>query len=312
MKRVSCRRSRRAAFLAAAWLCASCGSREPVVEQRSFSTPEEAVGALIAGIRSDDRAALAAIFGPESEDLVSSGDPVADRSSRERFLAVHDEGNRLVKVGDSEVVLHLGKQDWPFPIPLVKDERGWVFDTEAGLEEILNRRIGENELSTIQVCLAFVDAQREYAFEDQDGDGIREYAQRFLSTPGKKDGLYWVTGEGEPPSPLGPLAAEAAREGYEVTPGAEPSAYHGYHFRVLRSQGQNAPGGAYDYMAGQDMIGGFACVAYPADYGSSGIKTFVVSHDGVVHEKDLGDETRAAGERMMLYDPDATWTKSPQ
>jgi hypothetical protein len=207
----------------------------------------------------------------------------------------------------------VGEVDWPFPIPIAKDEKGWFFDTEAGMEEVINRRIGANELSTIQTILAFVDAEREYAFRDYDGDGIAEYAQKFLSTPDKKDGLYWQTEPGEPTSPLGPLVAIAAAEGYtRVIAGGEPAPYHGYYFRILKAQGEHVAGGAYEYMVGLNMIGGFACVAYPAEYGVSGIKTFVVNHDGVVYEKDLGKDTKAAGERMALYDPDGTWTKSPQ
>jgi hypothetical protein len=306
--------SPRAAALAAVWLSASCDDHTPErVEQTAFPTPEDAVTALVAGIRANDAAGLAAILGPESDALLSSGDAVADKAAREKFLAVHGERNGLEKVSDSEVILNLGERDWPFPIPLVKVERGWIFDTEAGVEEVLNRRIGANELSTIQVCLAYVDAQREYAYEDHDGDGLPEYAQKVLSTPGKKDGLYWESKEGEPQSPLGPLVAGAVTEGYSRTTASEkPSPYHGYHFRMLKAQGEHAPGGAYDYMVGGNMISGFACIAYPAEYGSSGIKTFVVNHDGVVHEKDLGEETKAAGERMTLYDPDVTWTKSPR
>ena len=200
------------------------------------------------------------------------------------------EKNRLEAESAEKVVLYLGNEDWPFPIPIVKKNALWHFDAKEGRDEILARRIGKNELSAIQVCLAYVDAQREYAIEDRDGDGLAEYAQKFWSDPGKKNGLYWKTSDGEKPSPLGPLAAEANKQGYTRKEG-KPVPYHGYYYRILKAQGKNAPGGAYDYMVKGKMIGGFALVAYPAKYASSGIMTFIVNHDGVVYQKDLGTKT---------------------
>ena len=194
---------------------------------------------------------------------------------------------------------------------MVKQGESWRFDTRQGAQEIIDRRIGKNELSAIQVSLAYVDAQREYAARDQDGDGLLEYAQKFVSEPGKKDGLYWESREGEEPSPLGPFAAQARKEGYaRKKAGDQPSPYHGYFYKILKAQGKNAPGGAYSYVVRGKMIGGFALVAYPASYGSSGIMTFIVNHDGVVYEKDLGKNTEASAQAMTSFDPDQTWRKS--
>ena len=193
---------------------------------------------------------------------------------------------------------------------MVKQGESWRFDTRQGAQEIIDRRIGKNELSAIQVSLAYVDAQREYAARDQDGDGLLEYAQKFVSEPGKKDGLYWESREGEEPSPLGPFAAQARKEGYtRKKAGNQPSPYHGYFYKILKAQGKNAPGGAYSYVVRGKMIGGFALVAYPASYGSSGIMTFIVNHDGVVYEKDLGKNTEASAQAMTSFDPDQTWRK---
>jgi hypothetical protein len=195
----------------------------------------------------------------------------------------------------------------------VKKGETWVFDTMAGKEELLNRRIGRNELNTIQTCLAYVDAQREYAMKDRDSDKVREYAQKFWSTPGKKDGLHWETKEGDRKSPFGSVAAEAVQAGYKPKkPGDKPSPYHGYYFKILKAQGKNAPGGAYDYVIRGKMIGGFALVAYPAEYGASGVMTFIVNHDGVVYQKDLGKETGKIAGAMTKYDPDQTWKKVEQ
>ena len=218
--------------------------------------------------------------------------------------------NKLEKETDKKVTLVVGNQEWPFPIPIVKKGETWVFDTKAGNEELLNRRIGRNELNTIQTCLAIVDAQREYAMKDRDSDKLLEYAQKFWSTPGKKDGLYWEAKEGEAQSPLGPLAARAVEEGYDGRkPGDKPMPYHGYFYRILKAQGKNAPGGAYDYVVRGKMIGGFALVVFPAEYGASGIMTFIVNHDGVVYQKDLGKETGKIAKAMTKFDPDKTWKK---
>ena len=279
------------------------------VKQRTFASPEEAVEALVTALRSNDVNALEAIFGPGSRTLFISGDPVEDQSGRERFLKFYDEKNRLEETAD-KVFLSVGDDDWPLPIPIVKRDALWRFDAKEGMDEILARRIGRNELSVIQVCLAYVDAQREYAIEDRDTDGLLEYAQKFRSDPGKKNGLYWNVKEGEEQSPLGPLFAVAHEKGYTAKQsGGKPVPYHGYYYRILKAQGKNAPGGAYDYMVNGQMIGGFALVAYPAKYASSGIMTFIINHDGVVYEKDLGDNTENAVLAMKLFNPDGTWKK---
>lgn len=282
------------------------------VKQQSFPTAEAAVAAMNAALKSNDTKALLAIFGSGSEQWASSGDPVADRVDRERFLDHFTEKHLLKAEGDARMVLYVGKDDWPFPIPIVKTDGAWRFDTEEGATEILARRIGRNELSTIQVCLAYIDAQREYAEKDRNGNGLLEYAQRLTSEPGTKNGLYWETGEDEEQSPFGPLVAEAQESGYLAgEPGeksnGQPLPYHGYYYRILKAQGKDAPGGAYNYMAGDRMIGGFALVAYPAQYDSSGIMTFVTNHDGVVYQKDLGEDTDAIARAMTLFNPDSTW-----
>jgi hypothetical protein len=277
------------------------------VKQRTFASPEEAVKAFIEALKSNDVKALDAILGPGSRDLVSSGDPVADKAVRERFLSRYGEKNRL-EVTDAKANLSLGNDDWPFAVPIVKKDGLWRFDAKAGKEEILARRIGQNELSAIQFCLAYVDAQREYTLKDRDGDGLLEYAQKFGSDKGKKNGLYWKAKEGEEQSPLGPIAAAAYSRGYRKK-GENPQPFYGYFYRILTGQGKNAPGGAYGYLAKGNMIGGFALVAYPAKYASSGVMTFIVNHDGVVYEKDLGRNTEKAAQAMKLFDPDSTWKK---
>ena len=284
------------------------GLLAPAVEaaQRRFASPEEAATALVDAIKAHNQKAVLDILGPEARPLVYSGDAVADRNTGQRFVAEYDRAHRL-EGGGGKVVLYVGQDDFPFAIPLVPDGPVWRFDTRAGAEEILNRRIGKNELDTIQVCLAYVDAQREYYSEDRNADGLREYAQRFVSTPGKRDGLVWDTKPGEKPSPLGSLMAQAQAEGYG--PGTRGAPYHGYLYRILNSQGPAAPDGAYDYVAHRRMIGGFALVAYPAQYGVSGVMTFVVNHEGVVYQKDLGPNTAAMARGIKQFNPDQTWKK---
>ena len=277
------------------------------VKQRTFASPEEAVKAFIEALKSNDVKALEAILGPGSRDLVSSGDPVADKAVRERFLSRYGEKNRL-EVTDTKANLSLGNDDWPFAVPIVKKDGLWRFDAKAGKEEILARRIGQNELSAIQFCLAYADAQREYTLKDRDGDGLLECAQKFGSDKGKKNGLFWKVKEGEEQSPLGPLAVAAHKQGY-IKKGEKRQPFHGYYYRILTGQGKNAPGGAYDYMAKGNMIGGFALVAYPAKYASSGVMTFIVNHDGVVYQKDLGRNAEKTAQAMKLFDPDSTWKK---
>jgi hypothetical protein len=287
------------------------GEATPVAqEQKTFSSPEEAVKALVTAARNNEGDELIAIFGPAGRDLLSSGDAVADKQRREQFVKAFDEKNDLV-AEKGEMVIVVGKNDWPFPIPLVKKGETWSFDTEKGKDELLNRRIGQDELSTIQTMLAIVDAQREYAMKDVDGDGILEYAEKFRSDPGKRNGLYWKTKEGEEPSPLGELVASARAEGYAATgSNDEPVPYHGYYFRMLKRQGEHAPGGALDYVVRGSQIGGFAVVAYPAAYGNSGVMTFVVNHDGVVYEKNLGEDTAETAKAMKDYDPGPGWEEA--
>ena len=278
-------------------------------QQKTFKSPEEAVKSMMDALKAHDTKELLTIFGPAGKDLISSGDEVADRTTRERFVKDFEETNKLLRETDRKVTLIVGKEEWPFPIPIVKVGENWRFDTKAGKEELLNRQIGRNELDTIQVCLAIVDAQREYALRNR-GSGLYEYAQRFVSTKGKKDGLYWKAKEGEEQSPLGPLAARAVMEGYSGKKSAgKPVPYHGYFYKMLKAQGKNAPGGAYDYVVNGKMIGGFALVAYPAEYGASGVMTFIVNHDGVVYEKDLGKDTEKIASAMKKFDPDKTWEK---
>jgi len=276
---------------------------------QTFRSPEEAVKALVEALSANDEKKLLAIFGPGGKQLISSGDEVADRAGRERFLQAYQEKNRIVEVNSKKAVLEIGNDDWPFPIPIVKAGKVWYFSAKDGRQEILNRRIGKNELSAIQICLAYVDAQREYASKDRNGDGVLEYAQKFLSDPGTQDGLYWETKEGEEQSPLGPLIGEAKKEGYKKKSGNEPTPYHGYFYKILKAQGKHAPRGAYDYVISGRMTGGFAMVAYPAGYGSSGIKTLIISHDGVVYEKDLGKNTASIAQEMKKFDPDSSWRK---
>ncbi|MFI5338849.1 MAG: DUF2950 domain-containing protein [Candidatus Methylomirabilales bacterium] len=278
--------------------------------QRTFASPEEAVQALVAAVKAGDTKALAAILGPESRPLVRSGDKVADRQARERFLHAYERANKLEQPTGTRAVLIIGQDEWPMPIPVVKEGDAWRFDTAAGKEEILNRRIGRNELNTIQVCLAYVDAQREYARVPREGDGLLKYAMKFRSDKTKKDGLYWRTQEGDVPSPLGVLVANARAEGYSrKRSGGKPTPYHGYFYRILTAQGPDAPGGAFDYVVDGKMIGGFALVAFPARYGVSGVMTFLVNHQGVVYEKDLGPDTGNTARAMQTYNPNDTWKK---
>ena len=292
---------------------AAAAPKKAPAKQRTFATPEEAARALAEAVKASDVKGLVEIVGPASRAWLFTGDNVADANDWKQFVASYDAKNALVKEGDAKAVLVVGKDDFPFAAPIVKKGERWSFDAEAGREEITNRRVGRNELDTIQALLAIVDAQREYASLDADGNGYRDYAARFLSTPGKKDGLYWATKDGEPPSPLGPLAAQAVKEGYGGKGRTgKPEPFNGYFFRMLTAQGPNAPGGKYDYVVGGKLFGGFAIVAYPAKYGVSGVMTFIVNHDGVVHEADLGKDTAAVAGKLTRFDPDKRWRKAPQ
>jgi len=290
-----------------AGIAADAGARQ---KQKGFPSAEEAVKAFMEAIKSNNDKEVMSIFGPGAKALIYSGDPVSDKQRRETFISDYDKKNSLVQEG-GKMVLIVGEKDWPFPIPLVKKGEQWFYDTKAGKEEILNRRIGENELDTIQTMLAIVDAQREYAIKDRDNNALLEYAQKFRSDPGKKNGLYWETKEEEEPSPLGDLVAKARAAGYSGQKANKERhvPYHGYYYRMLKAQGKNAPDGAYDYVVNGHMIGGFAVVAFPAKYGNSGVMTFIVNHDGVVYQKDLGKNTTKIAEAMEKFDPDPTWSK---
>jgi hypothetical protein len=277
------------------------------VPQKSFASPEEAVSALVDAVKANDESALRVVLGPRSGKLISSGDPVQDQQNRERFVSAYDVANKIELEGDAKAVLVIGKDDWPMPIPLVKSGDSWRFDAKQGEQEILNRRIGRNELAAVQVCLAIVDAERDYAAQDPEDAGVSKYAARLVSTPGKHDGLYWETTADEQESPLGPLLAAAASEGYTRTPFATLAPYHGYYYKILTKQGKDAPGGAYDYLVKGEMLGGFGLIAYPARYRASGVKSFIINQDGVVYEKDLGKNTALIAAKMTTFNPDSSW-----
>lgn len=284
------------------------GNCAAAVKQKTFQSPGAAVEALVKATRESNTDELMALFGPGSRPLVTSGDEVEDRQHREQFVKAYGEKNRLEAGPGGRVTLYIGNDDWPFPIPVVKTGNRWRFDTRAGRDEILSRDIGENELSAIQVCMAIADAQRDYADQMRDRTGQPEYAQKLESTGGGKDGLYWKAAQGENPSPLGPLVGRSRDEGYGQS-GGMPIPYHGYLYKILKAQGANANGGAYDYVVNGKMIGGFALVAYPAVYGSSGVNSFIVNHEGVVYRKDMGRDTAKAAESMAFFNPDKTWKK---
>jgi Protein of unknown function (DUF2950) len=276
--------------------------------QPTFATPDEAFAAITEAAKNYDRATLLKLLGPGAKRIVDSGDPVADRESGRRFADSYAQKHSVQMDGDAKATLIVGADDWPQPIPVVKDGQRWRFDARAGEEEILARRIGRNELAAIQVCLAYVDAQKDFASVDRNGDGVLEYARKFVSSPGKHDGLYWPTNQGDPPSPLGPAFARARAEGY----GDKPGSCHGYRYKILTAQGKSAPGGARDYIVKGRLIGGFALVAYPTRFGDSGVMTFVCNQEGVVYEKDLGSNTTEVAKKMTRFDPDASWKKVPQ
>jgi Protein of unknown function (DUF2950) len=275
--------------------------------QRTFASPEEAAQALAAAVKANSTRAMLGVLGKEAQPLISSGDSVADQNARERFLHSYEEVHSLVPGEGGDTVLQVGTNGWPFPIPLVKSDAGWRFDAAAGKREILDRRIGRNELSAIQACLAYVDAQREYYDHNPDRSSLLHYAQKLASSPGKRDGLYWEAKPNEEESPLGPVFARARAEGYAATGKGAP--YHGYVFHILTAQGPAAAGGAYDYLAHGKMIGGFGLVAYPAKWDTSGVMTFVVNQDGVVFQKDLGPNTAAVAKAIKTFNPDDTWKR---
>jgi hypothetical protein len=276
--------------------------------QRDFATPEQAIDALIAAVRSNDQHAQLRILGPSGEKLIHSGDRVADRAGRRRLIEAYEAAHRI-EVEAASATLIVGQEDWALPIPVVKQAERWHFDTQASAQKIIDRRVGRNELNVIEVCRAYVAAQREYASRDRLGDGLHEYAQSFESHAGQHDGLYWEAAASEEQSPLGPLAASAHAEGY---PGeglhGRRLPYHGYYFRILKSQGNHAPGGARNYLVGGHMTGGFALLGFPAKWGDSGVMTFMVNQDGIVFQKNLGPDTEQLAREITQYDPDLSWT----
>jgi len=284
--------------------------RLPAATEQRFASPEAAVAALKSAVEACDTNALHALFGPTAHSLVAR-DVVEAAEERGLFMGRVKEKINLVVVSDAKRELQLGADGWPFPIPLAKQEGQWRFDTEAGKEEILNRRIGGNELGAIQVCRAYVQAQREYAAVDRHGDQVLAYAQHLRSTPGSHDGLYWSTRTGDEPSPLGPLVAQARVEGYRQKTKIltdEQTPYHGYYFKILTRQGKHAPGGKYDYVINGRMIAGFALVAWPAEWDNTGVMTFVVNQQGKVYQKNLGPKTASLVRSLTTYDPENTWT----
>jgi len=276
-------------------------------EQSVFASPEEAVAALINAVRSEGDDEIVRVLGPDGAEIAESGDPVADADRREKFSVAFNDANKLERAGET-ATLHIGHDEFPFPIPLVKAEGKWRWDTLAGLDEMLTRRIGENELAVIEVMRAYIDAQEEFASVDRDGSGP-QYARRLLSNPGKMDGLYWPAAAGEQVSPLGPLVANAQREGYSAS-GDGSGAYHGYLYRILYSQGASADGGQKEYLVNGRMIGGFGLIATPAEYGNSGVMTFVVNDEGEIFETDLGPETARLSAEIYSFNPDNSWSKS--
>jgi hypothetical protein len=280
----------------------------PAHVQNTYATPEDAAKALADAMRTDERKLIWRVLGPGAAKFVRSGDPAQDEEAREAFVAAYDKSVKFERAGEARATLLVGPADFPFPYPLVMKNGRWQFDARQGNEQVLDRRIGRNELAAIKVCLAYVDAQREYATLDRDDNGLLEYAQKLVSTQGKRDGLYWATKAGEAPSPLGPLTA-GPRDSVAAAHGSG-NPYHGYYYKVLTGQGKDAPGGAYDYVVNDRMIGGFALVAYPARWGGSGVMTFICNHDGVVFERNLGKDTVATASSMTVYNPDAAWEKS--
>jgi len=301
-------------FFAGMLVLACCTSKSLMAAEtaRTFATPEAAVSALVDAVRTTNQTELRAIFGPAAPDLLNP-DAALAADEFNRFTHALNETNRLIREQPARCVLEIGKNGWPFPVPIVQKDGTWFFDSAAGTDELINRRIGLHELQTLNVVRAYVEAQREYASRDRDGDEVLEYAQKIISTPGAKDGLFWSPELDGEISPLGPFAADAAAEGYgkdKKFSDASLQPFHGYLFKILTSQGKHAPGGKYNYVINGNMVGGFALVAWPAEYGQSGVMTFIVNQQGRVHQKDLGRDTAKIANKMKAYDPDSTWSVS--
>ena len=291
-----------AIFLAACWPAIS-QAQQP--GQKTFASPEEASSALAAAAQANDETAMLAIFGSDGKLVVYSGDDVQDREMHANFSKKYQEMHRLVNEPDGTTTLYIGAENWPAPIPLVHKGNVWYFDTEAGTREILYRRVGRNEITTIRVCPELVAAEKDYAAQNHN-----EYTQRFFSDEGQHNGLYWKVAAGAPQSPIGPMVASAVTEGYEKIAEGGATPFHGYYFHILTAQGRHAPGGSKSYIVRGKMTGGFAFVAYPAEYRSSGVMTFIVGSNGVVYEKDLGKNTESVVKAMKKFDPDSSWYKS--
>jgi hypothetical protein len=297
-------------LLAVAWYLspANLSAAQQGEAQQTFNSPDEAVAALKAAVAAKDQTALIQLFGPDFHDL-ATGDAVQDANNAKRFAALMAQSCELVNEGEDKIILQIGPNDWPMPIPLVKADGQWHFDTTAGEEEIINRHVGKDELHAIGVCRVYVTAQRQYADENPDGGAGTKFSQHFKSAPGKKDGLYWPTAENEPPSPFGSLVAKAEAEGYVLhARGTGPHPFHGYYFRVLKGQGEAAPGGKMTYLHEGNMTGGFALVAYPVDWGQSGVMTFIVNQDGKVYQRNFGEETSQLAAALKEYNPTSKWT----
>jgi hypothetical protein len=291
-------------------LCCGQSALAQAVKQKTFATPEDAVVALVDSDKAADTDALRALFGADGEKVLASGDTVMDQRNREVFLIAYAEQAMLMADGPKRSILLIGNEQWPFPIPLVKEGQAWRFDTAAGVQEILFRRIGRNELTTIQVCRAFVDAEQEYAAQGHDGKSAGAYAQKVASTPGHQDGLYWKSGDDEQLSPLGEFAAAAALEGYQPQPvDGRPAAFHGYYFRILSGEAPSDKHTAASYIVSGEMRGGFALIATPAVYGSSGVMSFMVNQSGAVFEKDLGPKTAAIAAGITQFQVDSSWKR---
>ena len=278
--------------------------------EKTFASPGDAVLALYNAVKANDQQTISAIFGSNAGPILHTGDEVADKNMGADFIRRYDQMHRVVMEPDGTVTLYVGADNWPMPIPIVKNSSGaWYFDTESGAKEILYRRIGRNENDAIEVLYTLVEAQREYASATHDGDSTKHYAMKFVSADGKQDGLYWKTSDNEPPSPIGPLIVSAAGEGYTLKQG-QATPFHGYFYRILTKQGSAARGGAKDYLVNNQLTRGFAFVAYPAEYRNSGVMTFIVNQDGVVYEKDLGQDTANIASTMTEFNPDQGWIKS--
>ena len=304
------RGSWRMQFAVAGLLLASVMGLAQSSGEKTFASPGDAVLALYNAAKANDTQAMDAIFGSNAPKILNTGDAVADKNTLAKFISRYDQMHRVVQEPDGTVTLYVGADNWPMPISIVKNGSSqWYFDTGAGMKEILYRRIGTNENDAIDTLNTLVEAQGEYAAQMHDGSKTKQYALKFISTAGKQDGLYWKTDDAQPPSPIGPQIVDASTEGYDIQQG-KATPFHGYYFRMLTKQGAAAKGGARDYVVNGELTKGFAFVAYPAEYRNSGVMTFVVNQDGVVYEKDLGDDTEKLGAAMTEYNPDSTWSRA--